>query len=229
MRTLAFAAALVALPSAARATITDCSTAWDGTPCDTACTIGGTCEAGECVGGSALPDGTACATGNRCTTGDACQSGVCVAGSIWRCPARTCYSSFCSTAVGCVYTWTCGDQPAPPAFAVADLSELPDAGGPALAGSDDPAAPSAWHVHGSGCSLAHNGDGAVSLIAIALMLQVAVRGRFRVFAVRQAMRVRDHLCQVGRQCAEVDARPLGREMDRAVDERARHLPPQRRA
>lgn len=45
----------------------------DGNPC----TIGTTCMAGTCGGGSKVADGTSCSDGDPCTEGTTCQAGVC--------------------------------------------------------------------------------------------------------------------------------------------------------
>jgi cysteine-rich repeat protein len=72
----------------------------DGTSCDdgNACTAAGTCAAGVCVAGTALPDGAACDDGDACTTTDVCDAGECTGAD----PPTCDVCSRCDRRLGCV-------------------------------------------------------------------------------------------------------------------------------
>ncbi|WP_437622969.1 kelch repeat-containing protein [Sorangium sp. So ce1151] len=76
-----------------------------GVACDDpdACSAGGACEAGACVGGEAAPDGTPCSDGDVCSAASVCAGGACVGSSLEVClPADACHEApACDPAVGC--------------------------------------------------------------------------------------------------------------------------------
>ncbi|WP_433932686.1 Kelch repeat-containing protein [Sorangium cellulosum] len=76
-----------------------------GVACDDldACTAGGVCEAGACVGGEAAPDGTPCSDGDVCSTASVCAGGACVGSSVEVCsPADECHEApACDPTAGC--------------------------------------------------------------------------------------------------------------------------------
>ncbi len=108
------------------------------TPCSSATTCGGHCQAGECVGGVAVncddanacttdscdpatrtcvnlaqEDGVACDDGDACTTGTSCSVGTCGAGKAVNCDdANICTDDSCDPKSGCAHvpnTAACDD------------------------------------------------------------------------------------------------------------------------
>jgi RHS repeat-associated protein len=62
----------------------------EGAACDDhdACTVGETCHAGACAGGTPAADGTSCDDHDVCTVGETCQGGTCGSGFFLSCSKR---------------------------------------------------------------------------------------------------------------------------------------------
>ena len=175
--------AFLILTGTAHAAVSSCAGRNDGTPCQVQCQTAGVCISGACVSGSALPDGTPCASEQGCTTGDSCQAGTCVPGSGGvSCPALDdCHPGLCMPNLGCTYDSVCPPTRRPPKtvdtspsmMTASEPPGMPDL--PMTMTGEPPSLDDSLHLHGSGlgCDMSRGGPTPLAgmlLIALALLV-----------------------------------------------------------